>query len=47
MGKQLGNKIVVRDGLKDGEVIVTEGTQKLREGSSIKIDEGKPAQPKA
>jgi membrane fusion protein (multidrug efflux system) len=47
IGKQIGANVIIRDGLKEGEVIVTEGTQKLREGSSIKIDEGKAAaQPK-
>lgn len=36
LGKALGNNIIVNEGLKDGDVIVTEGVQNLREGSKIK-----------
>lgn len=35
LGKQIGNNIIVRDGLKQGDKIVTEGVQKLREGAVI------------
>jgi membrane fusion protein (multidrug efflux system) len=35
LGKQIGSSIIVRDGLKQGDKIVTEGVQKLREGAAI------------
>jgi membrane fusion protein, multidrug efflux system len=35
LGKQIGKNIIVKDGLKEGETIVTEGVQNLREGSVI------------
>lgn len=41
VGKQLGKGIIVKDGLKEGDTIVTEGIQNLREGSAITI--AKPA----
>lgn len=37
LGKQVGKSIIVKSGLKDGEVIVTEGVQNLREGSTINV----------
>lgn len=37
LGKQLGNSVIIKDGLKDGETIVTEGVQNLREGSAITV----------
>lgn len=41
LGKQVGRNIIIRDGLKAGETIVTEGIQNLREGSAINV--AKPA----
>ncbi len=35
LGKQIGTNIIVKDGLKQGEKIVVEGIQKLREGAVI------------
>lgn len=35
LGKQIGKNIIVKEGLKEGETIVTEGVQSLREGSVI------------
>ena len=35
LGKQIGKKVIIKDGLKEGETIVTEGVQSLREGSVI------------
>jgi membrane fusion protein (multidrug efflux system) len=35
IGKQIGRNVIVKNGLQDGEVIVTEGVQNLREGSMI------------
>jgi membrane fusion protein (multidrug efflux system) len=37
LGKQLGKNIIIKDGLKEGETIITEGIQNLREGSAISI----------
>jgi membrane fusion protein (multidrug efflux system) len=34
-GKQIGRNIIIEEGLKEGETIVTEGVQNLREGSVI------------
>lgn len=41
LGTQIGRDIIIRDGLKPGEVIVVEGVQNLREGSVIDIAESK------
>lgn len=35
LGKQIGKSIIVQEGLKAGDTIVTEGVQSLREGSVI------------
>lgn len=37
-GRQIGGDIIVNDGLQQGETIVIQGIQNLREGASIKID---------
>lgn len=37
LGKQLARDVVVKQGLKEGETIVVEGVQNLREGSAITI----------
>jgi membrane fusion protein, multidrug efflux system len=37
LGKQVNRNIIVKDGLKVGETIVTEGVQNLREGSPISV----------
>ena len=37
LGQQVGRNIVVREGLKSGETIVTEGVQNLREGAAINV----------
>jgi membrane fusion protein (multidrug efflux system) len=41
-GTKIGADIIVKDGLKEHDVIVTEGVQKLREGSAILVG-GAPA----
>jgi membrane fusion protein, multidrug efflux system len=41
LGKQIGRNIIIKDGLKEGETIITEGIQNLREGSAISV--AKPA----
>lgn len=46
LGKQVGKNVIIREGLKGGETIVTEGVQNLREGSAIAVaapGEGKTA----
>ena len=35
LGKQIGTNIIVKDGLKEGEKIVVQGIQNLREGAVI------------
>lgn len=37
-GRQIGGNIIVKDGLKEGQKIVVQGVQNLREGAVIKID---------
>jgi membrane fusion protein (multidrug efflux system) len=37
LGKQIGTSIIVKNGLKNGETIVTEGVQNLREGAAISV----------
>ena len=39
LGKQVGKNVIVKSGLQDGETIVTEGVQSLREGSMVMIPE--------
>lgn len=43
-GKQLGSKVIIREGLRAGETIVVEGTQNLHQGSGITTTPPKPAQ---
>ncbi len=43
LGKQLGRNVIVKNGLKEGEEIVIEGGQNLREGSAIKVDVPAPS----
>jgi len=37
LGKQVRKEVVIQDGLKEGETIVVEGVQNLREGSVINV----------
>src|SRR5258706_9825226 len=39
LGKQIGRNIIVKSGLQEGETIVTEGVQNLREGSIVVLPE--------
>jgi membrane fusion protein (multidrug efflux system) len=39
LGKQVGKNVIVKSGLKEGETIVVEGIQNLREGSAIQVAE--------
>ena len=36
-GIRIGDKIIVKQGLQQGEVIATEGVQKLRDGATVKV----------
>jgi len=42
LGKQIGRNVIVKDGLKEGDVIVVQGVQNLREGAVVTT---KPLQP--
>ena len=44
LGNQIGKSVIINEGLKEGETIVTEGVQNLREGSAINV--AAPAAPK-
>ncbi|MDN3656398.1 efflux RND transporter periplasmic adaptor subunit [Ferruginibacter paludis] len=44
-GKQIGANVIVKDGLKDGESVVVEGVQNLREGAAINTSSAQPAGP--
>ncbi|GGH73936.1 membrane fusion protein (multidrug efflux system) [Filimonas zeae] len=35
LGRQIGTSVVIKDGVKEGEKVVTQGSQNLREGSAI------------
>jgi membrane fusion protein, multidrug efflux system len=46
VGKQVSRDVVIKTGLKDGDTIVVEGVQNLREGSAVAINTGVPEQKK-
>jgi membrane fusion protein (multidrug efflux system) len=37
LGKQLGRDVIIKEGLAEGEKLVTEGVQNLREGAAINV----------
>lgn len=43
LGRRIPGYVVIRDGLNEGESIITEGTQKVRDGSDVEIIEHKAA----
>ena len=43
LGKQIGTDVIIREGLKNGEKVVVEGVQNLREGASITTAAPAPA----
>ena len=47
LGQPIGPNIIVSEGLKPGEVIVTEGQQKLTEGAKVSLGGATPAAGKA
>ncbi len=38
LGTQIGTNVIVKDSLHEGEKIVVQGVQNLREGVAVKID---------
>lgn len=47
LGARINDKVIVKDGIKEGEVVVTEGTQKVREGAKVRISQpGQTGNPK-
>jgi membrane fusion protein (multidrug efflux system) len=47
LGTRFGSDIVVREGLKEGQEIVVEGIQKLRQGAKVQVGAPQAAQPQA
>ncbi len=43
VGKQIGSLVIIKDGLKAGEKVVTQGMQNLREGSVVTTASAQPA----
>jgi membrane fusion protein (multidrug efflux system) len=39
LGARINDKVIVKNGLSEGETVVTEGTQKIRDGARVKINE--------
>ena len=39
LGARINDKVIVKKGLNEGEVVVTEGTQKIREGGKVKVSQ--------
>ncbi|GAA4450988.1 efflux RND transporter periplasmic adaptor subunit [Nibrella saemangeumensis] len=38
LGTRISDKVIVKDGLTEGDLVVTEGTQKIREGAVVKVN---------
>ncbi|KAB7727537.1 efflux RND transporter periplasmic adaptor subunit [Rudanella paleaurantiibacter] len=38
LGARINDKVIVKGGLNEGELVVTEGTQKIREGARVKVN---------
>ncbi|WP_420148484.1 efflux RND transporter periplasmic adaptor subunit [Spirosoma sp.] len=43
LGARINEKVIVKNGLNEGELVVTEGTQKIREGAKVQVSQ--PGQP--
>jgi membrane fusion protein (multidrug efflux system) len=43
LGTKVADKVVIREGLKAGDKVVVEGTQKLRPGAKITLGTPQPA----
>ncbi|AKD55737.1 efflux RND transporter periplasmic adaptor subunit [Spirosoma radiotolerans] len=37
LGARINDKVIVKNGLNEGELVVTEGTQKVREGAKVRV----------
>ncbi|MFD2934372.1 efflux RND transporter periplasmic adaptor subunit [Spirosoma flavum] len=37
LGARINDKVIVKDGIKEGDMIVTEGTQKIRDGAKVRV----------
>ena len=47
LGARINDKIIVKNGLNEGELVVTEGTQKIRDGAKVRVGQpGQPGEPK-
>ncbi|GAB4018362.1 efflux RND transporter periplasmic adaptor subunit [Spirosoma koreense] len=47
LGARINDKVIVKNGLNEGEMVVTEGTQKIRDGAKVRVAEpGQPGGPK-
>jgi membrane fusion protein, multidrug efflux system len=44
LGKQVGKNIIIRQGLEEGDSLITEGIQNLRQGTPIKVSAPAPAE---
>ena len=38
LGARINDKVIVKNGLTEGETVVTEGTQKIKEGAKVKVN---------
>lgn len=47
LGAKIGSLIVVNEGLNEGEQVITDGLQKLKEGSPVQVGEATPTPPTA
>lgn len=46
LGARINEKVIVKNGLKEGELIVTEGTQKVKEGAKVRVSQPGTGGPK-
>lgn len=43
LGARIGDQIIVNDGLNEGEMVITDGMQKLKEGAPVQVGQSKQA----
>jgi len=43
LGQRIGDKVIVKDGLKENETVVTDGVQKLKDSSAVNVS--RPSEP--
>ncbi|GAB4044556.1 efflux RND transporter periplasmic adaptor subunit [Spirosoma jeollabukense] len=39
LGARINDKVIVKEGIKEGDMVVTEGTQKIREGAKVRVSQ--------